>query len=318
MTVFRFKNGDELPAVGLGTWKSATDEVGNAVKEAIKVGYRHIDCAPAYGNEKEIGQAFAECFEQGLVKRSDLVIASKLWNDSHEPEHVLPALEQTLKDLRLEYLDIYLMHWPVALPKGTVFPTGPEDMVPLADCPISSTWKQMEAAVKKGLVRHIGVSNFSVKKVKELLADSEIQPEVNQIERHPYLQRKDLLSFCHANQILVTGYSALGSVDRPAMLKGVDEPVLLQDPEILKLAEQHNATPAQVLLKWNIQNGVNVIPKSTRTERLKQNLAAASALELSKQDMAKIASMDQNRKYLDGSFWCMEGSPYTLENLWDE
>jgi alcohol dehydrogenase (NADP+) len=188
MRTLTFQNNDKMPALGLGTWKSAPGDVKKAVIEAIKIGYRHIDCAAIYGNEKEIGEAFTECFEIGIVKREELWVTSKLWNDSHKAEDVRPALEKTLSDLGLDYLDLYLMHWPVAFRKGIVFPENDEGYIPLSEVPIAETWRAMQDVQKIGLTKHIGTSNFSSKKLQHLIDLGGQGPEMNQVELHPYLQ----------------------------------------------------------------------------------------------------------------------------------
>ena len=317
MQTLRFKNGDEMPILGLGTWKSQPGEVYEAVKTAIQLGYRHIDCALIYGNEAEIGKALTECFQNGVVTREEMWITSKLWNDAHAPEYVQPGIEQTLADLQLEYLDLYLMHWPVVIKQGEGFPMTKEKLVSLDEQPIATTWQAMEDLVDKGLTRHIGVSNFSIKKLKELLETATIPPEMNQVELHPYLQQTSLLEFCQQHTIFLTAYSPLGSSDRPIRGKAEDEPILLADPTIAEIAQQQGGTSAQVLLSWAIHRGTAVIPKSVNPERLQQNLAAADGA-LSDQNMVAIAQLDRHRRYIGGSFWVVEGGPYTLENLWDE
>lgn len=317
MKTLQFGNGDQMPILGLGTWKSAPGDVYRAVKEALRLGYRHIDCAAIYGNEPEIGQALHESFKEGVVRRDQLWITSKLWNNSHAPEDVQPALEKTLLDLQLESLDLYLIHWPVVIRKGVVFPESANDLIGLDVLPIAETWKAMEALADKGLCGHIGVSNFSITKLQDLLHSAKLKPEMNQIELHPYLQQPAMLDFCNKNGIHLTAYSPLGSSDRPPAMKVQDEPVLLREPVLATIAERCGATQAQVLISWAIHRGTAVIPKSVNPERMKQNLAAADVL-LTQDDMQEIAELDRNRRYVSGDFWSPKGSPYTLANIWDE
>lgn len=310
-------NGYHLPILGLGTWKSAAGEVYTAVKEAIKMGYRHIDCAAIYANEKEVGKALKEVISEGIVNRDELWITSKLWNNMHGEENVVPALQKTLADLQLEYLDLYLIHWPVAHKKLFVGANKAQQFLSLEEQPIAGTWKGMEQAVEMGLAKTIGVSNFSIKKLKGLVANSKIKPAINQIELHPYFQQDAMVDYCHANNIHVMAYSPLGSSDRPAGLKADDEPVLLEDQTIAKLADQTGASVAQTILAWDIHRGISVIPKSVNPKRLKQNLDAVD-ITLTDDQMTTIKGLNKNRRYVDGSFWVVPDGPYTLENLWDE
>ncbi len=312
----RYDNGDEMPMLGLGTWKSAPGDAYRAVKAALALGYRHIDCAAIYGNEAEIGRALAEAFAEGSLRREELWVTSKLWNDAHGPEAVLPALRRTLADLQLAYLDLYLMHWPIAHRAGVLLPRGAGDYVALDELPLARTWAAMEPAVGLGLCRHLGVSNFSAVKLRVLHAGATVRPEVNQIELHPYLQQPELLAACQELGVHATAYSPLGSGDRPAGLKSADEPVLLQDPAIAEIAGVHGVSAAQVLIAWALGRGTSVIPKSVDPRRMQENLVAA-AVRLTGEDMRRIAGLERRRRYLDGKAWTA-GGVYSVAGLWDE
>jgi alcohol dehydrogenase (NADP+) len=306
-----------MPLLGLGTWKSAPGEVGAAVREAIRLGYRHIDCASVYANEPEVGEAIRGAIEAGEVKREELWITSKLWCNAHGRDNVEPALRRTLADLGLDWLDLYLIHWPVPIKPGVAFPSSGDDLLAPEQVPLHSTWEGMEAALQAGLSRHIGVSNFSSRKLHDLIAHCRLRPEVNQVERHPLLQQTALMADCAAAGVHVTAYSPLGSGDRPAALKGANEPVLLENPVIGAIAAEHGCSPAQVLIAWQLQSGISTIPKSVSAARLRENLAAA-AIQLTAADLERIGELDQHLRLVDGSFWLMEGSPWTLRTLWDE
>ncbi|MFV9482211.1 aldo/keto reductase [Christiangramia sp. OXR-203] len=315
MKTLKFKNGDHMDAIGLGTWKSEKGEVANAVKIALNNGYKHIDCAATYGNEAEVGEAFAEVFGKGDIKREDVWVTSKLWNNAHKKEDVIPALKQTLKDLQLEYLDLYLIHWPVAFKPDVSFPEKAEDFLSLEEVPLIETWKEMIKAKEQGLVKHIGVSNFSIEKLEELMNDTDHAPEMNQVELHPYLQQDKLLEFCSRNGINVTGYSPLGSGDRSDEMKADDEPSLLENPVINKIAKKHGASAGQILIKWSEQRGTAVIPKSTNEGRIKENLQSAG-FQLDEDDLKEIADLDDHFRYVTGKFFEMEGNSY--ENIYND
>lgn len=317
MHTLKFANKDEMPALGLGTWKSSPGEVKQAIIHAIEIGYRHIDCAAIYKNEAEIGEAINECINRGLVKREELWITSKLWNDAHKKSDVRNALQKTLTDLGLDYLDLYLIHWPVAFKNGTEFPQSSEGYLTLTDAPLSETWEAMQELREEGLVRHIGTSNFSQKKLQHLIDLGGQKPEVNQVELHPYLQQQALLDFCLANDIHVTAYSPLGSMDRPDAFKKEGEPVPLKNETILDIAKSNQISPAQVLIRWQLQRNISVIPKSTNPARLKENFNSLG-VELSQSQMNEIAALDQHKRIIDGSFFLAPEKGYTLESLWDE
>ena len=317
MRTFEIGNGGRIPALGLGTWKSAPGEVGAAVREAIRVGFRHVDCAPLYGNEAEIGSALASAVAAGEAKRGDLWITSKLWNSCHKREDVIPALRRTLADLQLEYLDLYLIHWPVAHKPGVLYAKTGADFLGPDEAPIGETWAAMEEAVALGLCRNIGVSNFTVAKMERLSRTATIVPAANQVESHPYFPQDELLQYCNKHGIVFTAFAPLGSGDRPARVRNEGDPVLLDDPVVKSIAGTRGVTPAQVLLAWAVQRGTSAIPKSANPVRIAQNFAAAS-LELGSDEMAAIAGIDRNYRFFKGTLWTFDGSPYSQEWLWDD
>lgn len=288
----KFNNGQVFPIFGLGTWKSKPGEVTQAVKDAIDIGYRHIDCAHIYGNEKEVGAAIKAKIAEKVVKREDLYITSKLWNTMHRPDLVEPALRSTLSNLGLEYLDLYLIHWPFALKEGgELFPTNPDGTTAYSDVDYLDTWKAMEAVNKKGLAKSIGVSNFNKKQLERLIANSSTVPANNQIEIHPYLVQSKLSEFCKSKGITVTAYSPLGSPDRPWAKPG--DPQLLDDPKIKELAAKYKKTPAQVVLKYQVQRGHITIPKSVTKSRIRENFEIWD-FNLTDEDIKLINTFDCN------------------------
>ncbi len=315
MKTLTLNNGNTIPQFGLGTWKSEPGQVKNAVKAALTIGYKHIDCAPIYGNEKEIGEGLNESFAESVVKREDIFITSKLWNSRHHKDDVVPGLQQTLQDLQLDYLDLYLIHWPVAFKPDVNFPENASDLLPLSEVPLIETWQGMEQAVKEGLVKNIGVSNFSIKKLDNIINNCHIKPSMNQVECHPYLQQDELLTYCNKNDIALTAYSPLGSNDRPQFIKQENEPILLENKVIKNIAQKHQATPAQILIQWAIERGTVVIPKSVSPERIKQNYEAQN-ISLDREDMETIKTLNLNYRYVDGSFFALPNSSYTVESIW--
>lgn len=303
--------------LGLGTWKSAKGEIYQTVRKAIEIGYRHFDCALIYGNEHEIGQAISDAINHKEVSRNELWITSKLWNNRHKKVDIQPTIEITLDSLKLEYLDLYLIHWPVALLNSVNYPKDGSEMVDLKRMPLVETWQGMIALKENNLTKHIGVSNFSIKKINELINETGVCPEALQLELHPFLQQNKIIEFANANNIIVTGFCPLGSSDRPINRISAGEPKLFENKTIIDIAQEKGNTPAQIMLAWAINRGTSVIPKSVNPQRLKENLEAAT-IELSPLEMEKINQLDQHYRYIKGDFWCLEGSGYTLENLWDE
>ncbi|WRX14460.1 NADP-dependent oxidoreductase domain - like 7 [Theobroma cacao] len=284
-------NGFKMPIIGLGVWRMEGKDIRDLIINSIKIGYRHFDCAADYGNEAEVGEALSEAFRSGLVKREDLF----LWNTDHG--HVLEACKDSLKKLQLDYLDLYLVHFPVAIRHTGIGETGSpldEDGVLDIDTTISleTTWHAMEDLVSKGLVRSIGISNYDIFLTRDCLAYSKVKPAVNQIETHPYFQRDCLVKFCQKHGICVTAHTPLGGAAANAEWFGTVS--CLDDPILKGLAEKYKKTVAQIVLRWGIQRNTGVIPKTSKFERLQENFQVFD-FELAKEDMDLIRTVD--RKY---------------------
>ncbi len=316
MKTYTIGNSAKIPALGLGTWKSAKGKVGKAVENALEIGYTHFDCAHVYMNEEEIGQAFRRQKLSGS-KRESAWVTSKLWNNAHRARHVKPALEKTLKDLQLDYLDLYLIHWPVHFKHEAFFPQSPDDYLPPEEIPVMETWQAMQKLVDSGMCRFIGVCNFNIAKLHQLEKEADIKPVVNQIELHPYLQQQEMLEYCRNNDMLLTAYSPLGSGDRSQNMKKEDEPSLLENAVIKEIAAAKGVTCGQILLAWALDRGTVTIPKSVNPEHQQQNLEAAQ-IQLDDGDREAIKALDKGYRYVDGRFFTSQGSPYTMGYLWQE
>jgi alcohol dehydrogenase (NADP+) len=309
--MIQLNDGQKMPQIGLGTWQSHGLELRESIRAAIDCGYRHIDCAAIYRNEDQVGEVLKEVIGY-FLKREDVFITSKLWNSNHEPKHVEAALVKTLKDLKLEYIDLYLIHWPIAWKQGVDFPISSEQIYSSAEMPMIDTWKELEKLKRSGAVKSIGVSNFSISKIQSLIDNGSIPPSVNQVEAHPYLQQGDLLRFCQSKKIAVTAYSPLGSPVHQENIKSIR---LKDDPTILSVAEKYNTTPEDILLRWGVSRGTALIPKSTKPERIRANFKSMVST-LHQEDIQKINSLDKGLRYFTGSDWCAENSPVSLEELW--
>jgi aldehyde reductase len=292
--VVPFAGDQQIPLVGLGTWKSAPAEVYHAVKYAIlEAGYRHIDCAYVYQNEQEVGQALSEIISSGAVKREELFITSKLWSTFHSPDLVLPACKQTLANLQLDYLDLYLMHFPVGFREGQEL----KELFPIetSDVDYVDTWKGLEQVHAAGLTKSIGLSNFNSKQIDRVIAAAKVKPVCNQVESHPYLVQDKLITHCKERGITLVAYSPLGSPDRPWAQPG--EPSLIQDEKIVQIANKYGKSPAQILIKFQAQRGIVVIPKSVSKERIRENISIFD-FDLTDQELKTIASFDRSYRFV--------------------
>jgi len=308
------RTGDKMPAVGVGMWKVGKDQTAGLVEEAIRSGYRHIDCACDYGNETAVGQGIKAAIDAGVCTRADLWITGKLWNTYHRPEHVQAACQRSLTDLGLEYLDLYLIHFPISLkfvPFETRYP--PEWIYdPAAANPkmefdegvtIDQTWGAMEKLVDAGLARNIGVANFRVQLLQHLRKVARIQPQVNQVELHPFLVQDQLVRYCAHVGIAVTGFSPLGAGSYIELDMSKPEESVIQHEVVGTIAKRCGKTPAQVVLRWGVQRGYSIVPKSVKVERLRENLAIFD-FELSSEDMSAISALDCGRRFNDPGVFC--------------
>jgi alcohol dehydrogenase (NADP+) len=315
-------SGARLPVVGLGTFGSdhvSPPMVAEAVKDAIAKGYRHIDCASVYGNEKEIGATLQEVLDSGLVKREELWITSKLWNDKHAPKDVPVSCRQSLEDLHLDYLDLYLVHWPFPNyhPPGCDVASRSPDARPYIHENYMATWREMEELLESGLVRHIGTSNMTIPKLELVMRDARIKPVCNEMELHPHFQQPELFEYVTGKGIIPIGFSPIGSPARPERDRTSEDTVDVEDPVIRKIAEDHRIHPAVVCIKWAAQNGQVPIPFSTTPRNYLSNLKAVTEDPLTAEEMAAIAGIDRNCRLIKGQVFLWKDKQ-TWHDLWDE
>ena len=314
-------DGREIPALGLGTFGSdnySAQEIAGAVDFAVRNGYRHIDCASVYMNEAEIGEVLHNLISERVVTREELWITSKVWNDAHGDGAVIAACEKSLRDLKLDYLDLYLVHWPFPNyhAPGCDGDARNPDSQPYRHASYMRVWRQMELLVERGLVKSIGTSNMTIPKMELLLKDARILPVVNEMEIHPHFQQQDLFDYLVAKGIQPIGYSPIGSPKRPERDRSADDTVDIEDPVVVRIAERLNIHPAELCIKWGIQRGEVVIPFSVTPAKILGNLKAAAMPNISDEEMGQLAAIDKNCRLIKGQVFLWEGAK-GWEDLWD-
>jgi len=315
MKYLKFTNGDKMPMLGLGTAFMEKDAVYDTVRRAIQIGYRHFDCAPVYKNQSEVGDALSDAIDDGEVTREDLWITSKLWNDSHKYDDVESALEGTLEELQLDYLDLYMVHWPVAQANGTEIPKSKQDYIGEDEAALIDTWTAMEDCLDAELTNHIGMCNCNINTLNMLRYESTLEPEVLQIEMHPYLPQQPLYDFCRQAGIHIVAYAPLGSPGRPVEMRHTNEPHLFSEPAFLEMSSKHGISVAQAILSYGITRKTAIIPSSTNETHLSENFESVD-MKLDREDLRQLIILPKFR-FFKGEEFTSNGSPYRLTDLWE-
>ena len=305
---FDMKWGSRFPKVGFGFWKVEQEKTAEICKTAIKVGYRHLDCACDYGNEVQVGEGIAAAISDGICEREDLWITSKLWNTYHAPHNVHQACERSLNDLGVDYLDLYLIHFPIAqrfvpfekrYPPGWFFdPNAPEPVIEEERIPLAETWQAMEDLAKSGLVKNIGICNVGTSQLRDLLTTAKIRPSVLQVESHPNLTQEKLLKYCNQERIVYTAFSPLGAQSYFSIGMADPSESVMQEKVIVEIAKATGRTAAQGLLRWGVQRGTAVIPKTSNFGRIEENIDIFD-FALDQKQMDAISALDKGRRFND-------------------
>jgi len=308
LSAITLADGSSIPTLGLGTWKIPRDFAPTVVRDAVKIGYRHFDCACDYGNESQVGVGLADAFNDGLCNRDELWITSKLWNTYHEPKHVRAACERSLRDLQLDVLDLYLVHFPIALafvpfekrypPEWFFDPLAEQPAMNPIKVPYSETWGAMEDLVRSGLVKRIGVCNLNISMLREVLSYCSVRPAVHQVEMHPYLPQTRLKRYCNEQDIAVTAFSPLGASSYISIGMASPDERVLDESVVKTISAKYHKTEAQVVLRWAMQRGTVAIPKSQSKIHLQENLAIYD-FAINEDEMTSIDSLDRRRRFND-------------------
>jgi len=294
METIKLATGYEMPVIGLGTWNSQPGEVGQAVKDALENGYKLLDCAQGYSNQKEVGEALQKVFDSGVVKREEIFITSKVWNTFHSYGRAMEAVDTILDDLKLKYIDLMLVHWPTGFEEGgEIFPKKEDGHMRYSDVDYMETYRALEDSMKAGKIRSIGISNFNHKQIQRVIDNCTIKPSVLQVEMHPYFRQAKLVEFCRERNIALTAYSPLSNPTMGFGFRKDSDPSALEEPIVKELCKKYNKTPAQVVLRWGIQRGTSVIPKSVHKDRIIENHQVFD-FKLTDEDMKAIDQLDKN------------------------
>ncbi len=317
----KLSNGATIPALGIGTFGSdrfSAEDIADSVLNALEIGYRLVDCASCYYNEAEIGTAFRAAFDAGL-KREDVFVTSKLWNDKHKPEEVIPQIRQSIEDLQTDYIDCYFIHWPFANyhePGCDVTSRAP-NATPYDHKRLMSVYRELEKAVDMGLIRSIGTSNWTIPKMKLLLRDCRIRPVLNELELHPHFQQQEFFDYLLREGIQPIGFCPIGSPTRPDRDKTESDTCDIEDPVIVKIAKDHGVHPAVICLKWAVKRGQIPIPFSIYRDQVLSNLAAAIYDPLTDEEMAAISRINKNCRLIKGQVFLWKDNQ-DWKDLWDE